>query len=123
MTPYRRQHDVIPPNRSHDLNSSNLVREQNPESQRPASSVVSLVRLVWTAALPRGGRADVRKSTRRARHGHCRIDRYDLIKPSYHGNRSREDSILPPILYGRHAWAPCPSAIHPPVPTCAVQRA
>eukprot|EP00959_Pyramimonas_sp_CCMP1952_P267176 5585872-Pyramimonas_sp.AAC.1 len=28
-----------------------------------------------------------------------RIDCRDLIKPPYH---SREDSILPPILYGRH---------------------
>eukprot|EP00976_Prorocentrum_cordatum_P021784 445437-Prorocentrum_minimum.AAC.1 len=34
----------------------------------------------------------------RARHGHCRIDRQDLIEPSRH---SREDSILPSILHGR----------------------
>eukprot|EP00976_Prorocentrum_cordatum_P081612 1184479-Prorocentrum_minimum.AAC.1 len=31
--------------------------------------------------------------------GHCRIDRQEIIESSYH---SREDSILPPILYGRH---------------------
>eukprot|EP00959_Pyramimonas_sp_CCMP1952_P410235 8597588-Pyramimonas_sp.AAC.1 len=38
-------------------------------------------------------------SDARARHGHCKMDHYDLIKPHA---ITREDSTLPPILYGRH---------------------